>query len=387
MNNTVSSNKLGATGVTVTDNAITYSGTTWTPMLWHIKETATTGVYTIKNGDNYVVGTGTASQANLAASPADNKELFTITYSSVAKEYTFVNNYNANTAKVNATLRYAGSYYACYAAASHEPCLFKRGFAYSSYATTCCTNKIAAPSVTDTKTAYTVSLSWTAASGVSKYEVKWNNGDWEEVTTSIEKTSLSPNTTYTWEVRAKTWSGEECGVIAASGETTTNPVYTVTYNKGTGGSGTMTDSNSPYEAGDEVTVLENEFTRNGYSFNGWSYSPSQTVEDGKFTMGTANVTITATWTSNTDQFKDWMHGNSISNKTGNYGTMPAAPSDATPGDTYCEAKHYKFIGWVLSTSVNEDGTLKNDAVVVPAGESGHYATNVTWNAVWADEEQ
>lgn len=387
MNNTVSSTKLGATSVTVSDNTITYSGTTWTPMLWHIKETATSGVYTIKNGDNYVVSTGTASQANLAASPADNKELFTITYSSDTKEYTFENKYNANTAKVNATLRYAGSNYACYAAASHEPCLFKRGFAYSSYATTCCTNKIAAPAVTDTKTAYTVSLSWTAASGVSKYEVKWNNGDWEEVTTSIEKTSLSPNTTYTWEVRAKTWSGEECGVIAASGETTTNSVYTVTYAAGTGGSGTMTDSNSPYEEGDEVTVLENTFTRNGYSFNEWSYSPAQSVEDGKFTMGTANVTITATWTSNTDQFKDYIHGNTIGNKTGNYGTMPAALSDETPGDTYCEEKHYKFIGWVLSTSINDDGTLKNDAVIVPAGDGGHYATNVIWNAVWADEEQ
>ena len=73
-------------------------------------------------------------------------------------------------------------------------------------------------------------------------------------------------------------------------------VYTVTYDAN-GGTGEMIDVNSPYAAGDKVTVLANTFTKAGYNFDSWSYSPAVSVTDGKFDMPSSDVTITAQWTA------------------------------------------------------------------------------------------
>lgn len=73
-------------------------------------------------------------------------------------------------------------------------------------------------------------------------------------------------------------------------------VYTVTYDAN-GGTGEMIDVNSPYAAGDKVTVLTNTFTKAGYNFDSWSYSPAVSVMDGKFDMPSSDVTITAQWTA------------------------------------------------------------------------------------------
>ena len=73
--------------------------------------------------------------------------------------------------------------------------------------------------------------------------------------------------------------------------------YTVTYNSN-GGTGTMTDPNSPYDSGDTVTVLANSFTKSGYLFTNWntasdgtgtSYNPGATFSINK------NTTLYAQW--------------------------------------------------------------------------------------------
>ena len=78
------------------------------------------------------------------------------------------------------------------------------------------------------------------------------------------------------------------------------PTYTVTYDAN-GGSGTMTDKNSPYAYGAEATVLTNGFTRSGYTFTGWN-----TQADGKGTSCkagdsinvTGNIVLYAQWSKN-----------------------------------------------------------------------------------------
>ena len=80
---------------------------------------------------------------------------------------------------------------------------------------------------------------------------------------------------------------------------TVNTVYTVTY-AANGGTGTMTDSNSPYVAGAEVTLLSNTFEApSGKIWDSWSvkYAGNNdvTVTNGKFTMPASNVTVTAQW--------------------------------------------------------------------------------------------
>ena len=79
-------------------------------------------------------------------------------------------------------------------------------------------------------------------------------------------------------------------------------VFAVTYAKGDeGASGEMTDSNSPYTEGAEVTLLANAFTPpTGKEFDAWVVTKTASgdpvpVTDGKFTMPAEAVTATATW--------------------------------------------------------------------------------------------
>ena len=56
-----------------------------------------------------------------------------------------------------------------------------------------------------------------------------------------------------------------------------------------------------------------------------------------------------------------------------------------PG-TACEGTHYKFMGWVEASYINEDGSLKDGYTLIPGSESGHCADTKTFYAIWAEEE-
>ncbi len=78
------------------------------------------------------------------------------------------------------------------------------------------------------------------------------------------------------------------------------PTYTVTYVDGVDDAeiAVPTDSAS-YHAGDTVTVKFDEIgNRSGFTFAGWSDGTNTYTSNGttSFTMGSANVTLTATWT-------------------------------------------------------------------------------------------
>ena len=77
--------------------------------------------------------------------------------------------------------------------------------------------------------------------------------------------------------------------------------YTVTYNNN-GGSGTMTDSNSPYFENSTVTTKTNTFTNGGQTFTGWNTKANGTgtsyAEGVNFTI-TENTTLYAQWASAT----------------------------------------------------------------------------------------
>ena len=86
----------------------------------------------------------------------------------------------------------------------------------------------------------------------------------------------------------------------------TAQTYTVTYDAN-GGSGTMTDKNSPYADGAAATVLTNGFTRSRYTFTGWN-----TQADGKGTSCkagdsidvTGNIVLYAQWSKNSSHDDD-----------------------------------------------------------------------------------
>ena len=79
----------------------------------------------------------------------------------------------------------------------------------------------------------------------------------------------------------------------------TPSTYTVTYDAN-GGTGTMTDSNSPYAANATVTLLNNTFTApSGKVWDSWSVKDASNntiaVTNNQFTMPASNVTVTAQW--------------------------------------------------------------------------------------------
>ena len=110
----------------------------------------------------------------------------------------------------------------------------------------------------------------------------------------------------------------------AGGGGNTPATYTVTYDSN-GGTGTMTDTSSPYTSGASVTVKSNTFTRDGYSFNHWDTAQDDSGTDyapgATFTIG-ANTTLYAQW--------------SVLSRTVTYdsnnATSGSAPTDATVYD-------------------------------------------------------
>lgn len=86
-------------------------------------------------------------------------------------------------------------------------------------------------------------------------------------------------------------------VTYASGPTT----YTMTYDAN-GGTGTITDSDSPYISGSTVTVKANSFTRAGFIFTKWNTAANGSGTDfdaGETFKINANTTLYAQWASTT----------------------------------------------------------------------------------------
>lgn len=131
--------------------------------------------------------------------------------------------------------------------------------------------------------------------------------------------------------------------------------YIVSYNNG-GGSGTMTDSNSPYEAGDEVTLLENTFEAPDASsaWSGWDvYKTGEPatkvpVTDGKFTMPAYNVTVAAQWATAYDVkfFQGYGEPDVQIGETQSIGEGAFAIAPADP-----ERDGYAFMGWSFDATI------------------------------------
>lgn len=273
------------------------------------------------------------------------------------------------------------------------------------YRTSCCADKVAAPTVTATKTSTTVTLTWAAVSGATGYELQWNGGAWTAATSGVVKSDLTPNTNYSWRVRA-TYVPPKCGADIASGSTTTNQVYHVTYAKGSGtgscnATGSTTDGTA-YEAGATVTLQSNGFTLVGHTFNEWTEDDEDiTISSNQFTMPEHDVVITATWTPKVDKFYDRMHDGTdashggIADGDGKYyitreGCSYTVPSltDNTSGATACHTKHYVLMGWTAESHLNSDGTLKTGHEgYVYTGGGTQTATGATYYAVWAEVEE
>ncbi len=191
--------------------------------------------------------------------------------------------------------------------------------------------------------------------------------------------------------------------------TYTTDKFTVTYDRGSGTCGTPSQTQA--RTGEALTlpnaVPPIDCGERGWVFAGWKQSSAQAETTSAPTLlpGTyipvSNETLyavykvtdggTTTYNSNPnctyDYYYDIMHGNEIEDIQGVY-TVPAALSDAEPGESFCGEKHHHFIGWLEEEYINEDGSLKDGAMshIVPAGETGHTAANKKYYAIWSKIE-
>lgn len=134
--------------------------------------------------------------------------------------------------------------------------------------------------------------------------------------------------------------GEFCAVASAS--------YNVTYSCGTHGTGSPTDSNSPYADGSTITTLAGNVCTadTGYDFNGWlcDNNVGTVSAGGTFTMPAADVSCTAQWAENRTTV-------SYACGTGATGSAPISGT-ATYGSNFifaannsCAKTGYRFDGW------------------------------------------
>ena len=274
-----------------------------------------------------------------------------------------------------------------------------------SYRTSCCTNNVPAPTVIATNTAYTVTLTWGAVDGATGYEVSWNGGAFEAATSPCVKSGLTASTDYIYKVRATYDPLVKCGALVASGNVTTDDVYSVTYSGGTGtGSCSPSGSVAPvsYEAGATVTLAPtNSFSMTSNRFAAWVVKDADDnvipVSNNQFTMPAKNVTVTATWTAVQDKYYDRMHDGTdalhggIADGEGKYYlvlegcnyTVPALTDDAE-GDTDCHTTHFKLLGWIAQSHLKADGQIiPGEERFIFQGGGTKSATGATYYAIWA----
>lgn len=273
------------------------------------------------------------------------------------------------------------------------------------YRTSCCTNNVPAPTVIATNTAYTVTLTWAAVDGATGYEVSWNGGAFEAATSPCVKSGLTASMDYIYKVRATYDPLVKCGALVASGNVTTDDVYSVTYSGGTGtGSCSPSGSVAPvsYEAGATVTLAPtNSFSMTSNRFAAWVVKDADDnvipVSNNQFTMPAKNVTVTATWTAVQDKYYDRMHHGTdalhggIADGEGKYYlvlegcnyTVPALTDDAE-GDTDCHTTHFKLLGWIAQSHLKADGQIiPGEERFIFQGGGTKSATGATYYAIWA----
>ncbi len=162
------------------------------------------------------------------------------------------------------------------------------------------------------------------------------------------------------------------------------PQYSVTYNKNLdAATGTLTDSNSPYYSGTEVTVLHNNgFTAVGYKFLGWSQDENATTPDENYDPGdkftiTANTVFYAVWeplyTVTYDKNLEAATG-SQTDKQGPY-TSGSTVTVLDQGDMAAEG--YTFEGWNTDKDSATAGTVE-----YTANDTFTISGNTTLYAVW-----
>lgn len=254
------------------------------------------------------------------------------------------------------------------------------GGSFTDYATQCCTLKPVTNLAVSSKTANSVTLTWTAPSpttGIDHLELRNASTD-EKIgsniavgTTTTTVGGLNECTTYSYKIVSV---GAVCetpsNIVEATPFGSSNTV-TFDYNGGTGTPDSFTTS-----CGNLSTTLP-AATRDGYTFLGW-----WTAADGGSKVGDAGANYNVATTTT-------IHAHWAQNFTVTYELGGGTASPACAGGTYyvgeavdvCTSTPTRvsssFLGWLVYKTGD-----KNTTVTVTAGQFTMPAYNVTIEAQW-----
>ncbi len=209
---------------------------------------------------------------------------------------------------------------------------------------------------------------------------------------TYSKGSLSNNTTYTMSVDAYTVYNLDDSKNSTKHTPTALyykalDVYTISYNKGSNGTGDNTTDEKIY--GISKTLLGVTFTRTGYTQTAWNTDPSGTGGtsyslSGSYT-GNADVTLYPTWTANPISVTLAKGTNGTANRSAtiNYDATTYASFTAVSGNT-----GYRCTGYYDGETqvLNADGSFAADNVTgyITSGKWTK-ASNCTLTAHWTEQ--
>jgi len=169
--------------------------------------------------------------------------------------------------------------------------------------------------------------------------------------------------------------------ITISGTVEAFSGYTVTYdgNGNTGGS-VPVDANSPYDPGDEVTVLGNtgSLVKTSSTFRGWTDGTTFFLPGQKFEI-TSDVTLTAVWDGDYNVSFDDMSGfDGSSTLPSTITGVPSGKKIVQPADP--TAEHYIFVGWYKEAACTNAWNFASD--VVSAATTLYAKWKPTYTVTW-----
>ena len=158
--------------------------------------------------------------------------------------------------------------------------------------------------------------------------------------------------------------------------------YKITYNGNGNTGGSVSGSNPTLKAhGLNATLSTNNFTKTGYTANGWNKNTAGTgthYNNGESYSGNANVTLYAQWTANTYYVKFNGNGStsgSMSNQTFTYDKAQNLTANAF------SKTGYSFAGWATTASGSVEYTDKQSVKNLTTSNGATVNLYAKWNTV------
>ena len=222
--------------------------------------------------------------------------------------------------------------------------------------------------VAEANSVSTVTVTPTANQAYATIQVKVGSGSYSTVSSGIATTPLTlvvGANTITVLVTAQDGSTTNTYSVVA---TRAPPSHGVSYNLGNG-SGTIPTQSAVTENLTFQTAASTGLTYPGYTFNNWNDGITNYSAGATYTMSTANVVLTATWTA-TQQTVTYLAGTGGSGIAPTQTAVATAASFNTAANTFTRTG-YDFAGW-------SDGTNTYLANVSYAMGINNVSLTATW---------